>query len=196
MNLAILKKRLAPTGEDLEHFTIAQNEVINLERVMNELLDYARPSLLTFNYENPHVVIEETLAVARTASISNNITFEKNFADDVPLIQLDKGKIHQALLNIFINAIQASPNGGIIEIETQIQGDPIKNFKIITIDHGEGIKPDVLKFVFDPFYTTKQSGTGLGLSIVRNIIKNHNGDISIESEPGKGTSVCMELPAG
>ena len=194
MNLAILKKRLAPSGEDLEHFTIAQNEVVNLERVMNELLDYAKPSPLTFNYEDPHEVIEETLAVAKTASISNNITIVKNFAEAVPLIQLDKGKIHQALLNIFINAIQASPNGGTIEIETEISDDPIKKFRIVTIDHGVGIKPEELKFVFDPFYTTKQTGTGLGLSIVRNIVKNHNGDIFIESEPGKGTDVYMEFP--
>ena len=107
MNLTILRKRLAPDGDDLEHFTIAQNEVTNLEKVMNELLDYAKPSALNFNYENPHEVIEETIAVAKTTLISNNVAIIKNFADAVPLIQLDKRKIHQALLNIFLNAIQA-----------------------------------------------------------------------------------------
>jgi len=196
MNLAILKKRLAPSGDDLEHFTIAQNEVVSLERVMNELLDYARPSPLTFNYEDPHEVIEEALAIAKTASISNNITIVKNFADAVPPVQLDRGKVHQALLNIFLNAIQASHNGGTIEIETKIVNEPVKTFRIVTTDHGEGIRPEELKYVFDPFYTTKQTGTGLGLSIVRNIVKNHNGDISIESEQGKGTNVYIEFPAG
>jgi len=196
MNLAILKKRLAPNGDDLEHFTIAQNEVVNLERVMNELLDYSRPSPLTFNYEDPHEVIEETIAVAMTASNANNITIVRNYADTVPPVQLDRGKVHQALLNIFLNAIQASHNGGTIEIETKIVDEPIKTFRIVTTDHGEGIRPEELKYVFDPFYTTKQTGTGLGLSIVRNIVKNHNGDISIESEQGKGTNVIIEFPAG
>ncbi|MFQ5430877.1 MAG: nitrogen regulation protein NR(II) [Nitrospinota bacterium] len=195
MNLAILRKRLSPSGDDLEHFTIAQNEVTNLERVMNELLDYARPSPLNFNYEDPHEVIEETLAVARTESTAKNVTIIKHFADSVPLIQIDRGKVHQALLNIFLNAIQASHHGGDIEIKTQITDEPVKSLTIVTIDHGDGIKPENLKFVFDPFYTTKRSGTGLGLSIVRNIVKNHSGDIAIESEPGKGTSVYMEFPA-
>jgi len=195
MNLTILRKRLAPDGDDLEHFTIAQNEVTNLEKVMNELLDYAKPAALNFNYEDPHEVIEETIAVAKTTLVSNNVAIIKNFADAVPLIQLDRRKIHQALLNIFLNAIQASHNGGTIEIETEIVNEPINIFRIVTTDHGEGINPEELKFVFDPFYTTKRTGTGLGLPIVRNIVKNHNGDITIESEPGKGTSVYMEFPA-
>ena len=196
MNLAILRKRLVPNGDDLEHFAIAQNEVVNLERVMNELLDYAKPSPLTFNYEDPHEVIEETIAIAMTASSTKSVTIVRNFADNVPLIQLDKGKIHQALLNIFLNAIQASHSGGNVEIETKISDAPIKTVRIMTTDHGKGIKPEDLQFVFDPFYTTKQNGTGLGLSIVRNIVKNHHGDISIESEPDKGTSVSLEFPIG
>jgi two-component system sporulation sensor kinase A len=196
MNLAILRKRLAPGGDNLEHFEIAQNEVVNLERVMNELLDYAKPSPLKLEYVNPHEVIEETIAVAMTASSTNNITIKKNFTKSISMIQMDKGKVRQAFLNILLNAIQASHNGGTIEIETQIVNDLVKTFRIVTIDHGEGIKPEDLKFVFDPFYTTKQSGTGLGLSIVRNIMKNHRGDILIESEPGKETRVYMEFPAG
>jgi PAS domain S-box-containing protein len=196
MNLAILRKRLAPTGDNIEHFEIAQKEVTNLERVMNELLDYAKPSPLKLDYENPHEVIEETIAVIMTAPRMNGITIKKVFAENIPMILIDKGKVHQALLNILLNAIQASHTGGTIEIETQIVDHPAKTFRIVTIDHGEGIKPQNLKLVFDPFFTTKKTGTGLGLSIVRNIIKNHQGDIMLESEPGKGTRVCMEFPAG
>ncbi len=106
---------------------------------------------------------------------------------------MDKNKIHQAILNILLNAAQASKPGDTIEVKTEVNS--LSSFiKIIVIDQGQGIEEKNKNYIFDPFFTTKTDGTGLGLSIVRNIIKNHNGNISFDSTPGKGTRVCIELP--
>jgi PAS domain S-box-containing protein len=194
MNLHILRERLNPAGDNLEHFKIAQAEVANLERVVSELLDYAKPAKLKLDYHDPHEIIDETVAVAATSCEQEEITIEKKYADDAPLLLVDKGKIHQALLNIILNAAQASPRNSTVTIETKTVRAPSKKFLISVADSGKGIKPEDLKFVFDPFFTTRKSGTGLGLPTVRNIMKTHDGDISIDSTPGEGTVAKLELP--
>ena len=105
----------------------------------------------------------------------------------------DKEKIHQAVLNLLLNAIDASKPGSQIDIELINNED---HLTVMTIhDYGIGIEPKALNNVFDPFYTTKTTGTGLGLPIVKSIIENHNGVIKIESEKDKGTSVIVRFPS-
>jgi two-component system sensor histidine kinase AtoS len=107
------------------------------------------------------------------------------------LIHLDPQQIKQALLNVFLNAIDAMPEGGLISVNTNIQSDKL----CLTItDTGQGINPEDIKHIFDPFFSKKDQGTGLGLSITYEIIKNHNGKIFVESKLGKGTAFRIELP--
>jgi two-component system NtrC family sensor kinase len=120
------------------------------------------------------------------------VSISTEWAINMPLAFFDKGKLQQAVLNILINAIQASKKGGAVEIKTVLSN--ANHAKIIVSDSGDGISGANLKFVFDPFFTTKQQGTGLGLSIVRSIMKSHNGDISISTKIGEGTQVSMEFP--
>ena len=114
MNLAILRERLRPKGEDVEHFTIAQDEVAKLEMIVTELLDYAKPKPLKLRRQNLHKAIDDAISVAESSCRGNGVTIERKFAQNMPLVLIDKTKIHQALLNILLNAIQASELGGVV----------------------------------------------------------------------------------
>lgn len=194
MNLTILMERLNPTGDDKEHFLIAKNEVGNLERVINELLDYAKPAPLKLNLSYPDKIIEDAVATVSALYIKEGVSIEMEIPENLPMIFMDEGKVHQALLNILLNALQSSSSGDKVDIKGKVIYSPEKLFRIIVIDQGVGVKPEDLKYVFDPFFTTRQNGTGLGLPIVRNIMRNHGGDVFLESTPGAGTTACLEFP--
>jgi signal transduction histidine kinase len=110
---------------------------------------------------------------------------------------LDPDLLQQALLNISLNAIKAMPGGGKVTVETRFEmpaeGKP-GSVKIVISDTGEGISPENLGRIFSPFYTTRQQGTGLGLSITQRIVEQHNGEISVESRPGRGSDFTISLP--
>ena len=108
------------------------------------------------------------------------------------LVYIDPKQIKQALLNIFLNAIEAMPNSGTLTMDSRFRGND--KFIITISDTGGGINPKDLPHIFDPFFSKKDHGTGLGLSITHEIIQNHNGRILAESELGKGTAFKIELP--
>jgi len=105
----------------------------------------------------------------------------------------DPDLLHQAFLNLLLNAIQAMPQGGKLTVTTEV-GPNGQGSLIRLEDSGEGIDPDTLTKVFNPFFTTKEKGSGLGLPIVRSIIESHQGSIRIDSAPGQGTEVTINLP--
>ncbi len=138
------------------------------------------------------VIIDSCLAMLNS-QINEKIEINKNYTSNYYCLKADEGKLHQAFLNILVNAIQAIENKGTISISSKLEFDQI----IITIeDSGEGIKEEHLNKIMDPFFTTKDTGkgTGLGLSITYNIIKDHKGTIEFESKLGKGTKTIIKLP--
>jgi signal transduction histidine kinase len=139
-----------------------------------------------------HVIINDCLIILNN-QIKDRVQILKHYTDEKYTLMANVGKMHQAFLNILINASQAIADKGIINIFSSISKDKIK---VEIIDNGSGISGPNLKRIFDPFYTTKEpgKGTGLGLSITYNIIKEHNGEIIVESVEGKGTKVSIFLP--
>lgn len=120
-----------------------------------------------------------------------NIKVEKNYAKDIPMINVDEEQILQVFLNIILNAIQAMPAGGFLLIKSEkINSDIIVNIE----DSGTGIPESARDKIFEPFFTTKSKGTGLGLSISKRIIELHSGEIKVESIPKKGTTFTIILP--
>ncbi len=108
---------------------------------------------------------------------------------------IDPDRINQVFLNLYLNAIEAMQDGGTLSVDLYRDED-LRHIKIAISDTGVGIKKEDLVHVFDPYFTTKQSGTGLGLAIVHKIIESHKGEVRVESEPGKGTTVTIILPVG
>jgi len=194
MNLAILRQRLNPTDDNLDHFLIAQDEVTHLEEVITELLLYAKPSPLKLNRQNIDVVLDEVIKLLGPKLLEGKLSIKKLKHSKLPMVLIDVGKMRQVFMNILLNAMQASKPGGSIDLQMDEVAKPKSMLRITVTDRGIGIDDEDMKYIFDPFFTNKKTGTGLGLSIVRNIMIKHNGNINFESEKGKGTKVFMNIP--
>lgn len=174
----------------LKFSRIINKEVDRIDNLVQELLNFAKPSPPQIKKTNIHQLIEQTLDFLNNEIIRHKINLNTSFENKNLLINIDSQQIKQALLNIFLNAIDAMPDGGILRIDLHIK----ESLVIEISDTGCGINPKDLPYIFDPFFTKKDHGTGLGLSITYEIIKNHNGKIFAESILGKGTTFRIELP--
>jgi two-component system sensor histidine kinase HydH len=179
----------------LKFSRIINKEVDRIDSLVQELLNFAKPSPPQLKQVNIHQLIEQTLDLLNNEIIRHKINLNISFENKNILISIDSKQIKQALLNIFLNAIEAMPNRGTLTINTSVIANAVKQSLIIEIsDTGCGIDAKDLPHIFDPFFSKKDHGTGLGLSITHEIIKNHNGRILAESELGKGTAFRIELP--
>jgi two-component system, NtrC family, sensor kinase len=158
------------------------------------LLDYARPSPLTLSKVNLQLLAEETLKFVAHQPMFRNIELQNCVPLDLPTIMADANQLSQILMNLLLNAAQATAPGGRITI----LADRVKFADVVELrvcDTGSGIPSDILPHVFEPFFTTKRGkGTGLGLSITQNYVRSHGGDIQVESIAGCGTTVRVTLP--
>jgi signal transduction histidine kinase len=178
-----------------EIFDEILKQINRVNKTIADLLSFSKPSPLVMVVGNINRLIKETLILIEQQTKQNGINTELNLDPDVPNIEFDDKQIQQALLNLMLNAVQAMPNGGTLSISTKAYFLNTRDYVLIQIkDTGTGIPQEYLNKIFDPFFTTKPNGTGLGLTIVKRIISEHNGKISIETFPQKGTTVTIELP--
>lgn len=185
------KERYHTNVEDSYIADIMIQEVERLNRVVTQLLEFAKPVAIIKKPVCINTLISESLKLIERQTIEKDIHIQFHPLPEPYIIELDSDKINQVLLNLYLNAVDAMDRGGILEVSV------IKDKKgaIIRVsDNGCGIKPEDLSRVFDPYFTTKSTGTGLGLAIVNNIIQAHNGKIHIDSDIGKGTTVSIFLP--
>ncbi len=178
---------------------VASGEIDRLTGLINELLGFARPSEPRLEGEDVNSLIDKMEILVATEARKKNVTLNKNYARDLPQIKADAEQLKQVLLNILLNAIQSTKGEGKIWIETrQVQvpfEDKVEPFTQIEVrDTGVGIPKENLERIFDPFFSTRPEGSGLGLAISHQIIHDHGGFISVESEVGKGTSFKVHLP--
>ncbi len=172
---------------------IAQ-EVKRIDNLVHELLDFAKPADPLLKPVNIHELIHSTLELLSNECIKYNVKIHQDsrLSSDV-LLPLDYNQIKQALLNIFLNAIEAMRNGGQLNVSTYPSTDG-ERIHIKIQDTGIGIDSEDLPHIFDPFFSKKDSGTGLGLSITHEIIKKHGGKIFVERGRGTGATRVIELP--
>ncbi len=190
--LAVLLKSqvIASTG-GVETADILVKEVERLNRSIGELLDYARPGQLTREPTAIDDIIKKTVSLVQIDAESYKITLVLGLAAELPMVQIDRDKCNQVLLNLFLNAIQAMPNGGVLTVRTERDGGMI----VVSIrDSGVGIPQENLQRVFDPYFTTKSNGTGLGLALSAKIVEEHGGAMKIFSTPNEYTEVRVMLP--
>jgi signal transduction histidine kinase len=119
------------------------------------------------------------------------IACKKELDERAGTIAADLELLHKALSNLVLNAMDAMPNGGSITLRTRREDGKVT---IEVADNGSGLTPEECERIFTPYYTSKQHGTGLGLAIVQSVVSDHKGRISVQSEPGKGTTFVIELP--
>ncbi len=180
-------------------------EVDRLNRVVEELLSFARPSRTEAQRSDLNEILDKALSLAKHVKASEKVELEKDYSDELPLVMVDGEKLKQAFLNIILNAFEAMPHGGELKISTIYSSSTIggrrrrleppgPNIKIELSDTGRGISREEQERIFDPFYTTKEDGSGLGLSITHQIIAAHKGRMDVESKVGKGTTFTVTLP--
>ncbi len=200
MNLQILNRLIPFAGDTKEHFDLALKEVFHLEAILEELLSYAKPLKLKLELLDINSVLDDTLLLVKSYIRDKDIIVERDYDSKIQKISLDEDKVKQAFLNIYLNSIQAMDSRGTISIKTykENQSSPPLDgggkAVIKVSDTGCGIDKEKLKFIFDPFYTTKPYGTGLGLSIVKNILDHLGADIEVKSQMGAGTEFIVKLP--
>jgi two-component system sensor histidine kinase HydH len=187
------KERYREVPEDQKTAEIMVQEVERLNRVIGQLLEFARPMKLNKKQASIHEVVTYSLKMIQKQAQDKGVAVNTNLSPEIKDVSIDTDRISQVLLNLYLNAIEAMDQGGTLRIDSSLDDESGK-VTIAVSDNGVGIKREDLMHVFDPYFTTKQSGTGLGLAIVHRIIEAHRGEVRIESEPGKGTTVTIVLP--
>jgi signal transduction histidine kinase len=179
------------------HFlSVTAGEVDRISSLVTELLEFSRPSQPNLNKEDLNQIVEKMLLLVATESHKKNLQIVKNFHDYLPPVVLDKDQLKQVFLNILLNAVDATPENGIVTVGTKLikRNGHQDHVQIIIKDTGKGIPQEDLDRIFTPFFTTKHQGSGLGLAISHQIIQEHNGTIEVESEENRGTSFFVTLP--
>ncbi len=172
-------------------FRIVQAEIDRINTIVQQLSDFAKPAPPRFQPIRLASVVDDTLALLSGQCLKQGIEIQKAFGENGQLVQVDPQQIKQALLNLFLNSLEAMPAGGRLRVETQLD-PPYLTLRIV--DTGSGIPPEHGEQVWDPFFTTKERGMGLGLAIVRGVVERHGGQVSITGRPGQGTVVSLNLP--
>jgi len=189
----LLRERLNRYEPDNRLAQIIVEEANRLNAKVSEFLDFARPREPNLQPCELNRVLDRSLELLHPEIDRLHIAVDREYQTDGKVQAADPGLLHQAFLNLVLNAIQAMPDGGTLHVSVT-SGPYIEGTEILVQDTGEGIEPETLKKVFNPFYTTKEKGSGLGLPIVKSIIESHRGHIRINSAPGEGTSVIIQLP--
>src|SRR5215469_6934438 len=165
-----------------------------ISSTLHGLVNYARPGPLVLSKISLHRLIEDTLAFLEHQPMLRRQQLENTVPRDLPHIRADANQLSQVLMNLLLNAAEATPEGGRISI-TASKLTFVDMIEIRVSDTGCGIPPDILAHVFEPFFTTKRGrGTGLGLSISQAYVRSHHGEIRIDSVVGHGTTVTLTLP--
>ena len=188
------KERYRDNPDDSQTADIMVQEVDRLNRVIGQLLDYARPMTMNRRETAIQTVIQHALRMIESQAREKGVVIQTELQADVVAVLIDPDRIKQVFLNLYLNAIGAMEGGGILSVALLSMTD--RRIRIEVRDTGVGIDPQDLDRIFDPYFTTKSSGTGLGLAIVQKIIEAHRGEIQVASTPGLGTTVSVILPEG
>ena len=170
---------------------VARSEVNRLDSIVTQFLRAIRPSRPQLRPENINTIVEEAVRFFRPEIQDRDIVVEQELRSDLPLLQLDRDQMKQAFYNVIKNSLDAIQRYGTLRIRTDLDDTHVL---IKFIDSGGGMSAGNMGRVFEPYFTTKPSGTGLGLLIVRRIVREHGGELSIESSQGKGLTLTIRLP--
>jgi signal transduction histidine kinase len=166
-------------------------EIAQINRILTDLLETARPRPPQIRRSSLNTTVEHAVMLARQQVLSKPIEIEFQKSADLGEVEHDSDKIHQVVLNLLLNAVQAIREAGTVRVEVNSR----KGYAVIIVsDTGRGIAPQYLENIFRPFYTTKGNGTGLGLSVARRIVEEHHGRIEVNSTVGKGSTFRVVLP--
>jgi signal transduction histidine kinase len=191
MERTVQKLHDGAKSELQQSIDVARSEVDRLDSIVTQFLRAIRPSRPQLRPENLNTIVEETVRFFTPEIQDRDIVVEQELRSDLPLLQLDRDQMKQAFYNVIKNSLEAMKRHGTLRIQTDRDDTHVL---IRFVDTGGGMSAENLSRVFEPYFTTKPSGTGLGLLIVRRIVREHGGELSIESGQDKGLTLTIRLP--
>ncbi len=193
-SIKLLVQTIRNTGESFSNndIDIIDKEINRINRIIKSFLAFAKPQKVEMKHVNIKEVLEDVLTITRPKMRHSGIQLVQNIPLEMPIIYGDYDALKQVFMNLILNSLQAMDGDrGTLNVEAIPDNNSLS---VIIRDNGEGISENNLKSIFDPFFTTKTDGTGMGLALTHNIVDEHSGNIDIQSSPGKGTTVIVELP--
>ncbi len=172
---------------------IVRRELQRIDGIVGQMLRLAGPAKPNLAPVRLHGLLEHAMRLVEHTTGAKNLRLRQDFNARTDIVAGDEYQLHQAFLNLFFNAIEAMESGGELRVKTEFL-EKSHAVLISVADNGSGVAAENLPRLFDAFFTTKQQGTGLGLPITKRIIEEHKGDITVESEPDKGTTFHVRLP--
>ena len=191
MERAVQKLHDGAKSELQQSIDVARSEVSRLDSIVTQFLRAIRPSRPQFHPENVNMLVEDAVRFFAPEIQDRDIVVEQELRSDLPLLQLDRDQMKQAFYNVIKNSLEAMKRRGTLRILTHTDDTHVL---ITFVDTGGGMSAENLSRVFEPYFTTKPSGTGLGLLIVRRIVREHGGELSIESGKDKCLTLTIRLP--
>ena len=189
--IRLLRRNLEKDSLDVRKLDIVIEETQRLEYMVKEMLDFSRPLQLHPSREDLNQLVSQSIAIIADLARERNVRVLSKFSEDLPLVCLDRMRMKQVLINLLINAIEASPDGETVTTRSFQNGGKL----IIDVsDHGCGLPSVKKEEIFLPFFTTKERGTGLGLSIAKKIIEAHEGSLEVLDNPQKGVTFRVMIP--
>lgn len=189
----LLKGKFEAGSRESETAGLLIQEVERMNRTISELLSFARPASLNLKKVSLGEILDENLRLIASDTQGNNIHTSLRVEKDLRPVTADRDRLNQVFINLMLNAVQAMEKGGELVV-TAKNNDREKAVVVTVQDTGCGIEPENMPQLFYPYFTTKPGGTGIGLAISQKIISDHKGSIRIDSAPGQGTTVTVELP--
>jgi two-component system, sporulation sensor kinase E len=191
MERSVQKLRDGEKAELEQSIEVARSEVNRLDSIVTQFLKAIRPSRPQLRPENVNTIVEEAVRFFAPELQDREIVVEQELRSDLPLLQLDRDQMKQAFYNVIKNSVEAMHRHGTLRIRTDLADTHVI---VRFVDTGGGMSAENLSRVFEPYFTTKPSGSGLGLLIVRRIVREHGGELSIESSQGAGLTLTIRLP--
>ncbi|MDQ5987733.1 MAG: Adaptive-response sensory-kinase SasA [Syntrophus sp. SKADARSKE-3] len=186
----------ASREEDQKLLDVIIEEVNRLNSVVTQFLNYAKPYNLNLKHQDINQLVAKAVSIIRMNNLADHVTIEQELRPDLPAVQVDAEQMIQVILNISLNAIEAMPEGGKLNLKTKrIDSDTGETVRIAIRDTGRGIRKEDIRNIFKPFFTTRERGVGLGLAICDRIIRNYGGTIRAKSIPGQGSIFHIHLNA-
>lgn len=196
LNLELLAEDVDGAESPREHRMLqkiraVQRECHRLEQILDEFLRFARLGEIDPIECDLNQVVRDFIDFYQPEAAKAGVEISPHLAPDLPTVRLDRALFRQALLNLALNARQAMPKGGLLELQTRWRDG---HAELDLIDNGSGMDEQTVSRIFDAFFSTKPAGSGLGLPTVRRIVEAHGGRIEVESAPGRGTRFTISLP--
>lgn len=195
MTIQMLLETMNLNGDNKKAVEISAKQINRLERILSEMLDFARPVRLAQEPSSVNEIIRSCLEILEAKIREKRVTVKKSLPVRIPPVLIDREKIEQVVINILLNAVELIPIGGMIWVKTKQKRERQSSITVKITDNGPGINRSDLPYIFDPFFSKKKKGTGLGLWNVKKIVEAHGGSVSAAGRR-KGFCISFTLPLG